>query len=249
MAYAWFRLYFEWATDPKIQMLSEVDQRRFIMLLCLRCGNGHVTLHETGDLLHETKVALHETKVAFQLRISEAQWDKTKAHLLAQNLIDELGNPTAWDKRQFVSDSSTARVSKHRSRKKQAAKEAPESTVKKCNVTVTPPDTDTDTDIKNTCAKGDPFDAFWAAYPKKKSKGAAEKVWNRKRLGNGSFDLLMAGLERAKASDDWTKDGGKFIQYPATWLNARGWEDEPTTTGQPVADSSRVKFEDLPTSL
>jgi len=94
------------------------------------------------------------------------------------------------------------------------------------------------------------FDAFWAAYPKKRSKGAAQKLWNRHKLGNGSFDAVMDGLQRAKTCDDWRKDGGKFIPYPATWLNDRGWEDEYTTTaGQSATDSSRVAFEDLPQTL
>ena len=35
----WFRMYSEFATDPKVQMLGEADQRRYIMLLCLRCSN------------------------------------------------------------------------------------------------------------------------------------------------------------------------------------------------------------------
>ncbi len=81
----------------------------------------------------------------------------------------------------------------------------------------------------------DAFAAFWAAYPKKKSKGAAEKAWNRKGCGLGLFDTIMDGLKRAKDSDDWIKDGGKFIPYPATWLNAKGWEDElgePETSHQ-----------------
>jgi len=146
MGLPWFRLYSEFLTDPKVQMLSEVDQRRFVMLLCIRCSNGHVTLHETGETLHVTNAALHETKVAFQLRITKAQWRKTKANLMAQNLIDELGNPTAWDKRQYVSDSSTARVSKHRAKKKEAGKEAPKNMKRYSNGDVTPPDTDTDTD-------------------------------------------------------------------------------------------------------
>jgi len=30
----------------------------------------------------------------------------------------------------------------------------------------------------------------------------------------------------AKKSPEWTKDNGKYIPYPATWLNAKGWEDE-----------------------
>jgi len=33
-------------------------------------------------------------------------------------------------------------------------------------------------------------------------------------------------------------------------LNATGWEDDfTTTTGQSATDSSRIAFEDLPTSL
>lgn len=121
MSNAWFRLYHEFATDPKVQMMSEADQRRYVMLLCLRCSNGDETLHDD--------------EIAFQLRISDDEWNSTKQRLLQRGLIDELCNPCGWDKRQFSSDSSTARVSEHRARKKQA-----------CNVTETPPDTDTDTD-------------------------------------------------------------------------------------------------------
>ncbi|SER51860.1 MULTISPECIES: hypothetical protein [Pseudomonas] len=125
MANQWFRMYSEFATDPKVQMLSESDQRRFIMLLCLRCSNGDVTLHDE--------------EVAFQLRISNEEWNKTKRILIDRGLIDEDAKPCAWDKRQYVSDSSTARVAAHRASKKKARKQA-------CNVSVTPPDTDTDTD-------------------------------------------------------------------------------------------------------
>ena len=124
MANQWFRLYHEFATDPKIQMLSEANQRRFVMLLCLKCCNGDVTLHDD--------------EVAFQLRISNEEWSETKQVLIKKNLINESNEPVAWDKRQFVSDSSAARVAKHRAAKKQQGKA--------CNVTVTPPDTDTDTD-------------------------------------------------------------------------------------------------------
>jgi hypothetical protein len=114
-------MYGEFATDPKVQMMSEADQRRFVMLLCLRCSNDGVTLHET--------------EIAFQLRISNEEWATTKALFLSKGLIDEDCMPTSWDRRQFVSDSSRARVAAHRAKKKQS-----------CNVTVTPPDTDTDTE-------------------------------------------------------------------------------------------------------
>jgi hypothetical protein len=37
---------------------------------------------------------------------------------------------------------------------------------------------------------------------------------------------MLESLDRAKRSADWVKDAGQFIPYPATWLNAKGWEDE-----------------------
>ena len=101
----WFRLYGEFATDPKVQMLSEAHQRRLIMLFCLRCCNGDVTLHET--------------EIAFQLRISDEEWMQTKAVFEAKGFIDSNNNILNWEKRQFASDSSTARVLKHRKNRKQ----------------------------------------------------------------------------------------------------------------------------------
>lgn len=112
----WFRMYHEFATDPKVQMLSESDQRRFVMLLCLRCCNGDVTLQDAD--------------VAFQLRVSEPDWLETKGRLIARNLIDGSNKPTAWEVRQKVSDSSKSRVYKHRSKNSAASKQD-------CNVTET----------------------------------------------------------------------------------------------------------------
>lgn len=131
MANPWFRMYSEFATDPKVQMMSEADQRRFLMLLCLRCSNGDVTLQDD--------------EIAFQLRITVDEWTQTKSTFLSKGLINEHNQPTAWDRRQFISDSSAERVRRHRAKKKQEAKRA-------CNVTATPPDTDTDTDTEDKAA-------------------------------------------------------------------------------------------------
>lgn len=99
-------MYAEFANDPKVQMLSEVDQRRFVMLLCLRCSNGDVTLHET--------------EVAFVLRVTESEWMETKARLLDKGIITQDNKPASWEKRQFDSDSSAERVARHRANKKKA---------------------------------------------------------------------------------------------------------------------------------
>jgi hypothetical protein len=37
---------------------------------------------------------------------------------------------------------------------------------------------------------------------------------------------ILAGLEKAKQSRQWMKDGGAFIPHPTTWLNGERWNDE-----------------------
>lgn len=70
------------------------------------------------------------------------------------------------------------------------------------------------------------FDQFWRQYPRKKNKGQAERVWEKLLPDKGLFEAIMAGLERARDSPDWRREGGRYVPYPATWLNAKGWEDE-----------------------
>ena len=70
------------------------------------------------------------------------------------------------------------------------------------------------------------FDEFWAQYPKKRSKGQAERTWVKIKPDEQLFKAILDGLERAKTSVEWQKDGGQYIPYPSTWLNAKGWEDE-----------------------
>ncbi|MGG7581725.1 hypothetical protein [Rhizobium sp. Nf11,1] len=87
---------------------------------------------------------------------------------------------------------------------------------------------DNNTELKKTYTPKAPkgaasgFDEFWAAYPNKVGKPKALAVWNRLKP---DFDAVMAGLKCWKASDQWTKDSGRFIPHPTTWLNREGWND------------------------
>lgn len=70
------------------------------------------------------------------------------------------------------------------------------------------------------------FDAFWESFPRKVNKKGASKAWGRINWRNVDPTGLMLALEAHKASDQWTKDEGRFIPHPATWLNAERWNDE-----------------------
>lgn len=71
----------------------------------------------------------------------------------------------------------------------------------------------------------DYFSDFWKEYPRKEAKADAVKAFAKLKMNDELMDTLMAGLFRATESEAWLKDGGKFIPYPATWLNGRRWED------------------------
>ena len=77
------------------------------------------------------------------------------------------------------------------------------------------------------------FEVFWKAYPKRKSKGQAEKAFAEVNPDEKLLATMLTAIERAKGSMDWQKDEGKFIPYPATWLNDKRWEDELPDTEPP----------------
>lgn len=72
------------------------------------------------------------------------------------------------------------------------------------------------------------FAKFWNAYPRKTAKPRALKAFEKLQFSNGAFQHLLDALEAAKGSAEWRRDGGRFIPHPATWLNDRRFEDEPT---------------------
>lgn len=69
------------------------------------------------------------------------------------------------------------------------------------------------------------FDRFWAEYPRKTGKGTARDAFKKARKKT-TLEVMLSAVSRQKTSWDWTKDGGQFIPYPATWLNQERWNDE-----------------------
>lgn len=67
------------------------------------------------------------------------------------------------------------------------------------------------------------FEEFWKAYPRKVAKGEARRVWARLRPST-YLENIHATLKLQCRSEQWRRDSGRFIPYPATWLNAAGWE-------------------------
>jgi hypothetical protein len=76
------------------------------MLFCLRC-------------LGKPIETFRETEIAFKWRITMQDLAETKALFIENGFIDDTWNVLNWNKRQYVSDSSTERVRQYRERLKQ----------------------------------------------------------------------------------------------------------------------------------
>ena len=86
------------------------------------------------------------------------------------------------------------------------------------------------------------FEIFWQTYPRKAKKKDAEKAWKKINPDKDLFDKIIKAVSDWKFSEQWTKDGGQYIPYPATWLNGGQWEDEIPKVRAPVKKNQFSNF-------
>ncbi len=137
----WFRMYDEMLDDPKVQMLPPELFKTWVNMLALASRSG-------GALPSIEKMA-------FALRVSNHDMQTRVDELILLGLIDITADgrrePHNWRKRQWKSDDSADRVRRHRERKRAETGSKPLQETE-CNgdvtVTVTPPETESDTEKK-----------------------------------------------------------------------------------------------------
>lgn len=78
------------------------------------------------------------------------------------------------------------------------------------------------------------FENFWSVYPKRKSKADAQKAWKKIEPDEQLQQTIIDAVLLATKSDQWQSDNGKYIPYPATWLNGKRWNDEVLINPQPT---------------
>ena len=89
----------------------------------------------------------------------------------------------------------------------------------------------------------DSFTRFWDAYPRKVAKQEAAKAWSKIKVDEALQGRILAALDAQKKSDQWTRENGKYIPHPATWLRGRRWEDEIKPASTPGAKPSYAGYD------
>ena len=73
----WLRLYTDFATNPKIQVVTEALRYRYVALLCMQCAE----MYESAP----------DDEVALYLRISVDEWLETKKIFIERRLLNADG--------------------------------------------------------------------------------------------------------------------------------------------------------------
>ena len=219
MANPWFRLYSEFAHDPKVQMMSEAMQRRYVMLMCMRCSNVMATLRND--------------EIAFQLRISELELQETKVLFIEKGFIDDSWNLVNWDKRQFKSDydiSGAERQKRYRENKRNALR----------NVSITLPDTEqiqiqNREEKKNTNAIAPPegvCDSVWFDFVEQRKSKKAKLT--QTALDGIKAESLKAGWSLENALREVCARG--WTGFKAEWV-----ADKPPARASPTGETAYQK--------
>lgn len=133
-----------------------------------------------------------------------------------QNFVDRLAD--VWKKRKEETPQKPSLRSGNPTSNAVSDAESTQSKVKESKVK--------ESKVINTRLRAGRFASFWSVYPKKRAKPDAEKAFNSLDPDDALLAVMIGAVEAQSRSPDWTKDGGNFIPYPATWIRKRRWEDE-----------------------
>ena len=87
-----------------------------------------------------------------------------------------------------------------------------------------------DTPVVTTESRG--FDAFWAAYPRRKHKKDARKAWADLRPTPDLHAEILAAL--VWQTEEWATSPVMYTPLPASYLRGERWTDEPDRAETPV---------------
>jgi hypothetical protein len=85
------------------------------------------------------------------------------------------------------------------------------------------------------------FEKFWNNYPRRVEKLAARRAFEKAFEDYGS--AVVEGAE--KLAQDPNLPPKQFIPYPASWLNAGGWENEPYPERELTKEEREAKADAL----
>lgn len=232
--FPWLKFYpQDWMIDPKVDDLSAVDRICYITMMCL----AHISKKRGTiiDFSEDKVIRQAKFKTRDEMDSAIGFTERMKNMLRVRGTSVTLPN---FKKRQESQLTGYERVKKHREALKNKDKSR-KNDKGNDNAMIT---LDIEEDIDKEEERIHTFDQFWSSYPKKVAKRKAELAW--KKIKPSEHALIYADVQKRSASEDWRKNNGQFIPYPATYLNGERWKDQantPSTAAPPKRICRRCK--------
>lgn len=238
----WFRWHHGSVTDPKFQLVARRASTTLPAVLAV-----WAYLLEAASQAEERgrfgTVDAESLDVLFGFPDADTLTARILAEFESRGLTDS-GRISAWEKRQVRREredkTGAARQRAYRTRHSQVTpsdaspdQKKPRGEERRVDKTNTPPNP----------LKGEPdgFAEFYDAYPRKEGRARAAKAFAAVEV---PLQTLLMALEAQIQTEQWQKDGGRFVPLPASWLNGKRWEDHVRAAGVSVLDpNSRAAVE------
>lgn len=204
------------------------------------------SLKNEGRLMFNESIPYNSTMIANLTRHSVGDVEKAVKTLSDLGLIEILDNGAIYmmDIQNFIGESSTEADRKRAYRKSIENEKNALISVKsdgkgqmsdKCT-----PELEIEIELEKELEieKELSFMSFWNEYPKKVGKAQAEKTFKKKVKDEPTLNAILLDLRKRKNYEQWTKDKGKYIPNPSTYLNQERWLDEYdiSPTGSTIQD-------------
>ncbi len=238
-AFPWFRWYSGSVTDPKFQLVARRAGVQLPAVIAV-----WACLLETASQAEDRGCFGCIDTESLDVLFGFADGDTVTRRILTEfetRGMTKEGRVTAWDKRQPKREredkTGAARQRAYRTR---------QSHVTPSNASPDQKQPRGDKRRINTPnpSRGEPegFAEFYQAYPRKEGRARAAKAFE---AVNAPLETLLRALAEQTQTEQWQKDGGRFIPLPASWLNGRRWEDvvRPTSGPSTLDPDSRAAVE------
>ena len=219
----WFKLWCSAVDDPDLSGLSNEDFGRWCKLgmMLKRHGNKGILVVKLPalGLQHLFRVTSYEEVVMILQKFPNCDVTEREPNASISVTVPNRFIIITWlNWSKYQSDNSYERVKKYREMKRSKKRREEKREEEKRNTPVVP------------LAGTGLFEKFWQAYPRKKSRATAERAFAKAATSEATLATMLDALNRL--APEWATRPPDKIPYPATWLNAQGWLDEPTLVGQ-----------------
>ncbi len=209
----WIKISVGLFSDDKIRLIRAMEHGNELVLIWIQLLLLAGRVNRDGLLmLSGTDIPYSEEMMAGQFETDPSLFRRALDLFIRYGMVQDLNGAysiTNWSKHQ--SSEGLQRIREQNRARKQAERERNRNALSGGG---------------RPTSSADWFERFWKAYPKKVGRIPAEKAFARCKPTEELTERMIRALEKAKRSEAWQRENGRFIPNPATWLNQHRWEDE-----------------------